>query len=189
MKTFCWTRCEFTLKIQTLYFLKVLIMSISRLHSVLFSALFVTASSSALAAPLSVKQASAVIAPFYDALNAAPGKDAGALILKATSPSFVSCGGNDECAPRDAVVGGISGLGKLIPDLRWEIKEVTVSGDKVIVRGEASGTPVGAFLGIPPTGKSFKVMSIDVHTIANGKIVKVHHIEDWATAMRQLTAK
>jgi hypothetical protein len=32
-------------------------------------------------------------------------------------------------------------------------------------------------------------MSIDIHTIEAGKIVRSYHIEDWAGAMRQLASK
>jgi predicted ester cyclase len=65
---------------------------------------------------------------------------------------------------------------------------VLVSANQVTVRGEATGTPAGEFMGAPRTGKSFKVMSIDVHTIEGGKMVRSYHIEDWIGAVRQLTA-
>ena len=32
-------------------------------------------------------------------------------------------------------------------------------------------------------------MSIDIHTVENGKIVTSYHIEDWAGAIRQLKGK
>jgi hypothetical protein len=37
--------------------------------------------------------------------------------------------------------------------------------------------------------KSFRVMTIDIHTIKDGKAVTAHHVEDWAGAIRQLSAK
>lgn len=79
--------------------------------------------------------------------------------------------------------------GEIIPDLRWEIKDVLFVGDRVVVRGEATGTPVLPFLGVSPTGKSFKIMSIDIQKIANGKIVRSYHVEDWATAAHQLAGQ
>ena len=81
------------------------------------------------------------------------------------------------------------GFGKLIPDLRWDIKDVLVDGNRIIVRSEASGTPVGPLFGVAPSGKSFKIMTIDIHTIKDGKAVAAHHVEDWAGAIRQLSAK
>ena len=136
---------------------------------------------------LTTEQARAAIAPFYKALNA--GNDAVALVNQATSPEWVSCGGNDVCRSRDQVGVSIAGLQKTVPDLKWEIKEVLVSGDRAIVRGEATGTPAGSFMGVPPGGKSFRIMSIDVHTIKDGKLVRAYHVEDWMGAVRQLSTQ
>jgi predicted ester cyclase len=111
------------------------------------------------------------------------------LLEKAASPDWQSCGANDQCAPRERVIAGIKSRGEAIPDLKWEIKELIVARNNVIVRGEASGTPVAQLYDVPPTGKSFKIMSIDIHTIEGGKILRSYHIEDWAGAMRQLTSK
>lgn len=143
--------------------------------------------SAASAQPMTIEQGRAVVAPFYRALNA--GNDAIALINQATAADWVSCSGNDECKPRDMVAPGIAGFHKAIPDLRWEIKELLVVGDRVIVRGEASGTPAGAFMGVPHGGRSFRTMSIDIHTVRDGKLVRAYHVEDWAGALRQLTAR
>ena len=57
------------------------------------------------------------------------------------------------------------------------------------MRGEASGTPVAPLYDVQPTGKGFKIMSIDIHTIEGGRIVRTYHLEDWAGAMRQVTSK
>ena len=43
--------------------------------------------------------------------------------------------------------------------------------------------------GVNGKGKSFEIMSIDIHTIKDKKIVKTYHIEDWAGALRQLKGK
>jgi hypothetical protein len=37
------------------------------------------------------------------------------------------------------------------------------------------------------SGKNFKIMAIDVHTVEDGKIKRTYHLEDWAGAMRQLS--
>lgn len=138
---------------------------------------------------LTAEQGRAAVASFYDALNAAPGKDAAALVLQATSAEWASCSGQEDCKPREKVVPMIAGFGKAIPDLQWEIKELLTSGNRVIVRGEASGTPAGAFMGVPYGGKSFRIMSIDIHTVENGKLTRAYHVEDWMSAVRQLSSK
>ena len=162
----------------------------TRLSTVLF--VFAAAAASAFpsitgAQALSNQQARAVIAPFYKALSA--GNDPIALMKQAASPDWTSCSGNDSCRPRDQVSVAIAGLHKSVPDLKWEIKEVLVSGDRVIVRGEATGTPAGPFMGVSGSGKSFRIMSIDVHTIKDGKMIRSYHVEDWLRAVRQLSGQ
>lgn len=57
------------------------------------------------------------------------------------------------------------------------------------MRGLATGTPVGPFFGVEtPTGRRFEIMSIDILTVDAGKIVHVYHLEDWTSAVAQLTA-
>jgi len=160
--------------------------------AIVFAAAALTALSLATqsaAAETPEQAALAVVAPFYDGLNAAPGKDVAGVLRQATAPEWLSCGANDVCGAREQVIAAIAGRHKAIPDLKWEIKEVLVSGSRVTVRGEATGTPAGEFMGVPPGGKSFKLMSIDVHTVEGGKIVRSYHVEDWLGAVRQLSGK
>ena len=140
-------------------------------------------------AELSAEAARAAVAPFYKALNAENAKDVPELVKQSTTSEWVSCRTNEICNTRDEVIGGIAMRLKGVPDLKWEIKDVLVSGNQVTVRGEATGTPAGEFMGAPHTGKSFKLMSIDVHTIADGKLTRSYHLEDWMGAVRQLSAQ
>jgi predicted ester cyclase len=140
-------------------------------------------------ADMSTEAARASVAPFYTALNAEFANDSADLIRQATAPDRVSCRGNDVCNSRDEVIAGVAARLKSVPDLTWKIRDVLVSGNQVIVRGEATGTPAADFFGTAPTGKSFKVMSIDVHTLEAGKMIRSYHIEDWIGAIRQVTAK
>jgi len=139
-------------------------------------------------AETSADAARAAVAPFYKALNGEFAEDSPDLVRQATTAEWVSCRGNDVCNTRDEVIAGIGARLKSVPDLKWQIKDVLVSGNQVTVRGEATGTPSGEFFGAPHTGKSFKVMSIDVHTLQDGKMVRSWHIEDWIGAVRQLGA-
>ena len=140
-------------------------------------------------AEISTAAARDSVAPFYKALNAEFANESAELIKQSTAPQWISCRGNDICNSRDEVIAGIGQRLKSVPDLKWEIKEILVSGNQVTVRGEATGTPAGEFMGAPHTGKSFKLMSIDVHTLEGGKMVRSYHIEDWLGAVRQISAK
>ncbi len=94
---------------------------------------------------------------------------------------------SSETKGKAQLTGQVQGFWKLIPDLKWEIQEMLQDGNRVIVRSLASGTPNGDFFGLPLIGqKSFKIMTIDIHTVENGQLLQVYHIEDWSTGMKQL---
>jgi len=86
--------------------------------------------------------------------------------------------------------GFVSGpLAQMIPDLKWSIKKVYITGDNtIVVRGEATGTPAGDnFMGTAiPGGKSFTFMSIDIHELKEDKIIRTYHVEDWMSAIQQV---
>jgi len=43
--------------------------------------------------------------------------------------------------------------------------------------------------GVDGKGKGFDILTIDIHTLEGGKIIRSYHVEDWAGALRQLSAK
>ena len=122
------------------------------------------------ATSLTVEQARAIVAPLYEALNEPTKKDVPALLANATNPDYQSCSTNSDCLSRDQLAGVFTALGKIIPDLHWTIKDIWTSGNRIVVRGEATGTPTGELYGVKPTGKSFKTISIDMFTVRDGKL-------------------
>jgi steroid delta-isomerase-like uncharacterized protein len=85
------------------------------------------------------------------------------------------------------LIGQIQYFWKLIPDLKWDVQEMLQDQNKVVVRSIATGSPKGEFMGLTLDGKkSFKVMTIDIHTIEGGKVREVHHLEEWTAALKQL---
>jgi predicted ester cyclase len=80
-------------------------------------------------------------------------------------------------------------MGQAIPDLTWNVEDLHVLGDMIIVRGRAQGTPTGEFWGARPTGKSFDTMAIDLFTVRGDKLANCFHIENWMTALDQLKAE
>lgn len=108
------------------------------------------------------------------------------VLSKILADNFTSYGSVDS-KDKATLTGQVGFFWKLIPDLKWEPQEMINEGNKYVVRSIASGSPKGDFMGLPTDGtKSFKIMTIDVHTVENGIIKSVHHLEDWGTAMKQL---
>src|SRR5690349_6265677 len=94
------------------------------------------------ASPLTAEQARMIVAPLYDALNQPATKDVAALLAKATHPDYKSYSTNEDWLNRDQLAAVFKTLGSAVPNLRWTIRDVHVSGgDQVVVRAEASGTP------------------------------------------------
>ena len=139
-----------------------------------------------IAPSLTVEQARAIVAPLYEALNEPTEKDVPALLANATNPDYRSCSTNSDCLSRDQLAGVFTALGKIIPDLNWTIKDIWTSGNQIVVRGEATGTPTGELFGVKPTGKSFKTISIDMFTVRDGKLATAYHVENWLAAMEQI---
>lgn len=138
---------------------------------------------------LTQNQAQQIVAPFYEMLNKPATRDLKALAEEAIAQDWRSYTDETHFKTREELISLLSGFGRVIPDLTWEVKDVLVDGSRIVVRSEASGTPENLFLGVPVSGKRFQIMTIDIHTVQNGKLVTTHHIEDWASAIRQLSSK
>jgi predicted ester cyclase len=141
-------------------------------------------------APLCDAEAQAVIAPWYSQFTIASRGDIWATHDQVVAQDYRSYTGDGpgESWDRETSIKVIAGFAQSIPDMRFTIKETFVVGDRAIVRGEVAGTPSGALFGAPHTGKSFRIMAIDIQTIKDGKLVKTYHLENWLAALGQLRA-
>ena len=132
----------------------------------------------------------ATVQKFYDFLSNPASTESAAAFKAVAADNFQSIGDySGKTKSRDAFIGQIGGFGQLIPDLKWAPQEMIQQGGKVVVRSRATGTPKGPLFGVDGKGKGFDIMSIDIHTLVDGKIVQTHHVEDWSTALRQLSAQ
>jgi len=129
-----------------------------------------------------------VVQSFYDFLSNPASEEHAAAFKAATDENWESIGDYSGAnKKRGQFIGQVSGFfAKLMPDLNWEVKEMIQEGNKVVVRGRATGTPKGPLFGVDGKGKSFDILTIDIHTVEDGKIVKSYHLEDWAGALQQL---
>jgi ketosteroid isomerase-like protein len=140
---------------------------------------------------LTEAQARAIIAPWYGLFNVATRGDVKAIQEQALTADYESCSGYlpGECWGRDTSIKVVSNFANTIPDMKFDIKEVLVAADRVVVRGEVTGTPAGDLFGVAHSGKSFRIMAIDIQTVRDGKIAKTFHMENWLSALGQLRAK
>lgn len=129
-----------------------------------------------------------LVTPFYDALTLPSTKEVADLVRGATTEGWRSFAGEHASKGREEFIQQVVGFGRLIPDLTWQIREVLVDGDRMVVRSTASGTPAGEFMGVPHRGARFSVTTIDIHTVVEGRLAVAWHVEDWMSAVRQLAA-
>jgi ketosteroid isomerase-like protein len=163
----------------------------NRLQAALAAAVL-AAASAASAGDLTEAQARAVIAPWYALFNQPVQSDVVKTVHEQLlAPDYQSCWGvlPGECWGRDQSMKVVGNFAKSIPDMRFDIKEVLVAGNRVIVRGEVSGTPSGELFGVPHTGRSFRIIALDIQTIRDGRIAHTYHLENWLSALGQLRAK
>jgi steroid delta-isomerase-like uncharacterized protein len=74
-------------------------------------------------------------------------------------------------------------------DLRWEVEDILVDGDKVVGRFTMTGTHDGELMGMPPTGKSIAVPGIDIVRFGDDGLGHEHWgITDVMGMMQQLGA-
>ncbi len=155
------------------------------------AAVLLICASGASAQSLTEAQARAAIVPWYNLFNVASRGDVKTIQEQVLTADYESCSGYlpTECWGRDTSIKVVGNFANSIPDMKFDIKEMLVAGDRVIVRGEVTGTPASDLFGVPHTGKSFRMMAIDIQTITDGKITKTFHMENWLSALGQLRAK
>ena len=72
------------------------------------------------------------------------------------------------------------------PDLVWTNDEPLVDGDRVTQMTTHSGTDTGGFMGLPPTGKAFRVPMVWLFTVKDGHFVHVRPIYDFTGLLVQI---
>jgi predicted ester cyclase len=74
------------------------------------------------------------------------------------------------------------------PDLHVAIVDLIAEGDKVVSRNSASGTHLGEYMGLQPTGKSVTYNEIFIFRFVNGRIAETWGVVDVFSQLRQLGA-
>ncbi len=132
----------------------------------------------------------ATVQIFYDFLSNPASQEHADALVSVIADDWVSIGdytGKNKSG--EAFVGQVGGFGQLIPDLTWAVEEMLQDENRIVVRSRATGTPKGPLFGVDGQGRGFDIMTIDIHTVEDGKITRTYHVEDWAGALQQLGGK
>ena len=92
-----------------------------------------------------------------------------------------------ETEGQDGVHEFISGHRKAFPDWTEKVVDIVAEGDRVVTRYISTGTHLGEFQGIAPTGRKTTISEVSIHRVNNGKIVEQWGFPDGLSHMQQLT--
>lgn len=76
---------------------------------------------------------------------------------------------------------------KAFPDVSMTADDLIIDGDRVALINSVGGTDIGGgFMGMPPTGRSFRLALVHVYTFKNGEIAHERRIYDFTGLLVQI---
>jgi steroid delta-isomerase-like uncharacterized protein len=72
------------------------------------------------------------------------------------------------------------------PDVAMPLDQLLIDGDRVARIVEAHGTDTGGFLGLPPTGKPFRLPIVLLNSVRDGLIVYERRVYDFTGMLVQI---
>ena len=93
---------------------------------------------------------------------------------------------------RAAIDSIYRGLFESFPDFTIKTTDLLVDGDKAVHVVIASGTDLGGFMDLPPTGKHFSFLAVAVYTLHDGLVTRQQTVYDftgWLVQIGVLKAK
>jgi steroid delta-isomerase-like uncharacterized protein len=63
---------------------------------------------------------------------------------------------------------------RAVPDIRFDVKQMLVDGDRVATQCTMIGTHRDSWMGVPPTGRTLRLACMTIHRVDGGTIA-----EDW----------
>jgi steroid delta-isomerase-like uncharacterized protein len=90
-------------------------------------------------------------------------------------------GRSDLKARAEAILGAFN-------PVRFTLEDVVAEGDRVVVRWSQVGTQSGPFMGMPPSGRGYRINGIDIHALRDGRMAEHWHVVDQLGLLQQLGA-
>jgi predicted ester cyclase len=92
-------------------------------------------------------------------------------------------------ATKEGMLDYFRALLAAFPDLRMDVEDLIVDGDKTVARVRATATHRGEFMGIAPTGMQARIQLIDIMRFDGTGLVAEHWgVADMLSLMQQLGA-
>jgi steroid delta-isomerase-like uncharacterized protein len=86
----------------------------------------------------------------------------------------------------DAIANATDLFFVAFPDAIIVSEPPIVDGDRAVVIAEVTGSHVGAIMGLPPSGRAFRLMAAFVFGFRNGRIVEERRVYDFTGLLVQI---
>lgn len=86
----------------------------------------------------------------------------------------------------DQMAAIFQNIASALPDMKIEIHDLLIHGDRVGVRAEVVGTQSGPLMGIAATSKPVRFAIHSFHEMRGDRVAKTWHLEDWLAVFQQL---
>lgn len=73
-----------------------------------------------------------------------------------------------------------------VPDLRCEVRQMIVAGDRVVTHLHFTGHFTGSFMGKAGQGQKVDFIATDIYRMSDGRIAEDWHLEDNLTFLQQI---
>lgn len=93
---------------------------------------------------------------------------------------------NGELQGLQGYVEGLDAVVRAFPDYHWDLRHLLVDGSWLAAHFTDTGTHLGTFLDVPPTGRVVSLQEFAVYRVQGGKIVEVWVTADNLDLLRQL---
>ncbi|MFD9947362.1 ester cyclase [Nonomuraea sp. NPDC059023] len=77
---------------------------------------------------------------------------------------------------------------RAFPDIRVTVEDVVADGDKIVYRNTVTGTHLGEYRGVAPTGNAVTYQEIFIVRFADGLIAEIWGVTDVHAQLRQIGA-
>lgn len=82
-------------------------------------------------------------------------------------------------------IAASKGFRGAVPDLRCEVEQMILAGDRVVAHLRFTGHFTGQFKGVQGRGQIIDFIATDIYRIADGRIAEDWHLEDNLTFLQQ----
>jgi predicted ester cyclase len=79
-------------------------------------------------------------------------------------------------------------FGAAFPDVKITIQDIFGRDGRAAVRAQITGTHMGEFFGIAPTGKPISIAIHEFHHLTADRVTHTWHLEDWFGMLNQVGA-